>query len=124
MKNVIVLNNNFNSLLNGPKRKVHSSLMTIKNVNIKNNFNSYSEHTEIERTLLNNNHKNLISHESIVAFIIDYGIKIQEDETHNRLRLMLTNHKIIEFYGVKYFIPMFKFNFREEKVFKYLIENN
>lgn len=59
----------------------------------------------------------------LVSFIIDYGVKFQEEETEEFNEYMLEHHKTIEFYGVKYHLPLHNFNDKEQKIFDYLIEN-
>lgn len=79
---------------------------------------------EDNTSLVNNTYKISVTHESLVNFIIDYGIKVENNESEQYKRFMLSHHICIEFYGVKYYIPFYDFNEKETKVFDHLMKYN
>lgn len=64
-----------------------------------------------------------IPFENIVSFIIEYGEKVNEKESEQYHSFMLSYHICIEFYGIKYYIPHYRYTTKEEKVYNYLDAN-
>ena len=81
------------------------------------NYNSYS--TE---NLYNAKTENNIGCNELISFIIDYGVKVQESDSKIYTTLMCKYHKRIIFYGVKYYLPCYKFNEEEYKIYDFLIK--
>ncbi len=69
------------------------------------------------------NHYPFVSHNEQVHFIIDNGIKVRENESLRYINLAQKNHSIIEFYGIKYYIPMCDIESDYYNVFQFLIKN-
>lgn len=90
------------------KRLVNSADYSYNSLSDKN-----ASHTKIE---------NNISYEALISFIIDYGIKVQESDLKMYTTLMCKYHKRIIFYGVKYYLPCYKFNEEEYRIYDILIK--
>jgi hypothetical protein len=80
---------------------------------------------EVNEDILNNdNLKSEVSFESLVDFIIKYGIKVEENESENYKQFMFSSHICIEFYGVQYYIPLYNYIKKERIVFENLLSKN
>jgi hypothetical protein len=123
MENIALKTNDDNRINYNHLRKVGVSFVGKRSPKEINYYNDFS-YDDFKKIYSHEVSENYISHESKVSFIIDYGIKILKDESETRIKLMLANHRIIEFYGVRYFVPLFRYNYREEKIFNHFIENN
>ena len=77
-----------------------------------------------ETYLSNDPSKFYVSHEALVNFIIDYGIKVKENESDQYKKFMFSYHICIEFYGIKYYIPFYNFNQKERRIFDHLMAQN
>lgn len=65
-----------------------------------------------------------VSHEAMISFIIDYGVKLDETDSKLHKHLARNLQHCISFYGITYYIPNYKFNAKDQEVFDYLIDNN
>ncbi|PQV50406.1 hypothetical protein CLV33_102267 [Jejuia pallidilutea] len=67
--------------------------------------------------------QNTISYEAIVGFLIEFGVKVDNNESEVYSKLMNEYHKSVKFYGVKYYLPYYKFCKKNQNIFNYLVEN-
>jgi len=101
---------------------------TDQSLKLKRNFSQYtmeevSLDESYEDTFNDRVFNEFIPFECLVSFIIDYGMKVNENESEQYRRFMLTYHCCVEFYGIKYYIPNYRFNNKEIVIYNYLISN-
>ena len=101
---------------------------TDQSLKLKRNFSQYtmeevSLDESYEDTFNDRVFNEFIPFECLVSFIIDYGMKVNENESEQYRRFMLTYHCCVEFYGIKYYIPNNTFNNKEIAIYNYLISN-
>lgn len=61
--------------------------------------------------------------ECLVSFIIEYGEKVNKNESEECKNLMMSYHSCVKFYGIKYYIPNYRFNDKEQAIYNYLVSN-
>lgn len=67
--------------------------------------------------------KSSISNDKLISFIVDFGVKVQENDSKFYTILMRKYHKCILFYGVKYYVPSHKLDEEKQNIFDFLIKN-
>lgn len=101
---------------------------TDQSLKLKRNFSQYtmeevSLDESYEDTFNDRVFNEFTPFECLVSFIIDYGMKVNENESEQYRRFMLNYHCCVEFYGIKYYIPNNTFNHKEIAIYNYLISN-
>ena len=77
-----------------------------------------SVHTYCQDTSL----ENIISNFSLVNFISEHAVKLNDSDREEYKYYMLEWHKCIKFFGIKYFlIHSTSFNKREKYIFNFLV---
>jgi hypothetical protein len=89
---------------------------------LKSRFSEYC--LEMNKETAKHYASNTIAHQSAVNFIIDYGIKVENDYHNEYLILKHGYYKTIQFYGIKYYLPLYNFPEEQQKILDYLIENH
>jgi hypothetical protein len=103
--------------INEYKRSAYSLMK--KSANGCLSFNNSNE----SETVSNGQTEIGVSYDELVNFVIDYGVRVLEDDTEEYIRFMLEYHNCIAFYGIKYYLPFYKIDDKKYKLFNYLIEN-
>lgn len=103
--------------INEYKRSAYSLMK--KSANGCLSFNNSNE----SETVSSANSKNGVSYDALVNFVIDFGVRVLEDDTEEYNRFMLEYHNCITFFGIKYYLPFYKFTDEKYKLFNYLIKN-
>jgi hypothetical protein len=83
-----------------------------------------SEYLNKSETVSNARTEIGVSYDALVNFVIDFGVRVLEDDTEEYIRFMLEYHNCITFYGIKYYLPFYKFEDEKYKLFNYLIKNH
>lgn len=98
----------------------------VSNSSFEKQYNGAETFIEIEdEKQLSDGYVNTpVSHEAMVSFIIDYGVKVDETDSKLYKQLVRNSKHCISFYGITYYIPNYKFSAKDQEVFDYLIDNN